>query len=145
MKNIALFTTLLTIFTLVFSFTSVFAAEGVMNNAGETIKNVTENTKNVVENVTAGAGTAIKDGFNTVEHTTSNTLDNAKARTTNTTATPNTYGTTRTATTTNAKFAGMTATGWTWTIMAILGILIIGSVWFYARRNSRDEKKDSNM
>lgn len=145
MKNIALFTTLLTILTLIFSFTSAYAAEDLLNNAGATIKNVTEGTKNVVENVTSNAGKAVKSGVNTTENATTGTINNTKSATTNTTTTANTYGANRTSTTSNVKVAGMTATGWTWAIIAVLGVLIIASVWFYAKRNNSDERKDSNV
>lgn len=56
--------------------------------------------------------------------------------------TMNDYAATRTSTTAPAKFAGMTATGWTWFIMAILGILIVAMILYYG--NQKVDTHDVN-
>lgn len=145
MKKILLFSSILFGVFLASSFSAVLATDGNMNTAGQSIQNVAEGARSVVQNAVSGAENAVAKGGQAVANTTQN-MTNA-GTTKNTTNTGNTiaqgttnYNTTRTATDTTAKFAGMTATGWTWFIVAILGALIVGFVWYYAKQPKENYK-----
>lgn len=146
MKKILLFSSILFGVFLASSFSAVLATDGNMNTAGQSIQNAAEGARSVVQNTVSGAENAVAKGGQTVANTAQN-MTNA-GTTKNTTNTGNTiaqgtttnYNTTRTATGTTAKFAGMTATGWAWFIVAILGALIVGLVWYYAKQPKENYK-----
>ena len=54
-------------------------------------------------------------------------INTAEARTTN-----NGYTATRTSTAQDT-FMGMNATAWTWLIIGVLGVLVIGLIWYYGK------------
>ena len=47
-------------------------------------------------------------------------------------------GTTRTTDTTNGTFLGMSSNTWTWFVLAIVAIAIVGLVWYYAMQNKNE-------
>ena len=102
----------------------VGGAENVMENAGNGIvsgvRNVTSAGQNTMENATDNMGNRTMDGMTTDD------TDYTATRTTTRMATDTTTGT----------FLGMSATMWTWLIMAIVGVAIIALVWMYAKQNN---------
>lgn len=126
MKKVLLFSSILFSFILFFSCSSVLATT---NTATQAVKNTTEATKNVVMNVTSTTGNAMK-----------NTVAASKPSTN----TANSYEAQRTSTETT-KVAGMTATGWAWFIVSILGILIIAMILFYAKQNNVSDQNNNKQ
>lgn len=121
-----------------------FAENGTMNNA----RNAVMSTGNAVGNVVSGAANAVADGAKDLTNgaaAVGNNMTNANGDTendaTNTLDTNNgMFGTTdgnytaeRTATTNNNLF-GMSDTTWTWLIMGIVGLTIVGLVWYYGKQ-----------
>ena len=129
--------------------TSVFAAN---NEIGDSLNKAGNSVRNVID----GAGTVIKDGVNGItngvqnagnavsngSHTVGNTISNTNTQNTNTDN--DGYNATRTieprTTTarTNNTFLGMSGTTWTWFILAIAALAIIGLVWYYAMQNKNE-------
>lgn len=132
------------IIAIVFSFSVCFAAEDVLKDAANTVRDAVNNTEDAVEGTMNNAGNAIHDTTEKAENTmenagntvrnTGNTLEkDAKNTTSKVTNTNNNgYTATRTATNGNATFMGMNATAWTWLILGIAGIAIIAVVWYYS-------------
>lgn len=135
MKKLALFSSILIALVLGFSFSPVLATDGNMQSAGNTIKNAADGAKNVVQGAITGTENVVSNGANGVKNATGNVGNTAKAATT-TNTTNGTYTANRTATNTPVKVAGMTATTWTWLIVAVLGALIIGLIYYYAKQNN---------
>ncbi len=131
---------------------NVFAANNElgdsMNKAGNTVRNVVGGAENVVEDAAGAIGTGIKDTANAVGsgvRDLGNTFSAGAARVTNNDNMNNdNYTTTRTATTraattgNNATFLGMSANTWTWFILAIVTLAIVGLVWYYAMQNKNE-------
>lgn len=123
---------------LILTTSCVFAANSEindsMNKSGNTIKNVVGGAENVIE----GAGSAIGSGIRDL----GNTFANGASRVTNNGNNQNTgYTTTRTATARtadNGTFLGMNSTTWTWFVLAIATIAIVGLVWYYAMQNKNE-------
>lgn len=136
-----LYITLFTILAiLTFSFSYTFAANNIAVVDG--IRNVVGGAENVMEDAGNGIVSGIRNvtsaGQNTMENVTGN-MDN-KTMGSMTTDNDN-YTATRTTTrmatdTTTGTFLGMSATMWTWLVMAIVGIAIIALVWMYAKQNN---------
>ena len=132
---------LLTIIALVFFTSSVFATNETkdsMTKAGNTVRNVVGGAENVVEDAAGAIGTGVKDIGNAVRDGAegfTNTFNNNDARTYNATRT-----TTRRAgeSTTTGSFLGMSANTWTWLVLAIAAIAIVGLVWYYAMQNKNE-------
>lgn len=142
---------------IVFSFSTCFAntAQDISNG----VKNAVDNTKNAVENAGKGISDtsknitgAIENGANNMANNTMNNINNnvktnmnngnTFARTNGVTGT-NRYTATRTAAG-GATFMGMTATTWTWLILGIAAIAIVGMVWYYSMqtRSSHYDNRD---
>ena len=123
--------------------TYVFAADNMMNSIENGAKNVAEGVGNIVEkgvdatkNVANGVAKGAQDL--TAGITKNNNTGNSN------------YGTTRTSTRTTAamqdsEFAGMSAWGWSWIIIGVLGIAIVALVWYYGMQQSKEQKEDINM
>ena len=136
-----LYITLFTILAiLTFSFSYTFAANNIAVVDG--IRNVVGGAENVMEDAGNGIVSGIRNvtsaGQNTMENVTGN-MDN-KTMGSMTTDNDN-YTATRTTTrmatdTTTGTLLGMSATMWTWLVMAIVGIAIIALVWMYAKQNN---------
>lgn len=122
-------------FFLIVSTSFVFAANteigNSMNTAGNTIKNVVGGAENVIENGASAIGTGIKDLGNTFADGASRVTNNRNTG----------YTSTRTATARtadNGTFLGMNSTTWTWFVLAIATIAIVGLVWYYAMQNKNE-------
>ena len=126
---------------------NVFAANNElgdsMNKAGNTVKNVVGGAENVVEDAAGAIGTGVKNTANAVGtgvKDLGNTFSTGAARVTNNDHRNNSnYTTTRTATTGNqATSLGMSANTWTWFVLAIVTLAIVGLVWYYAMQNKNE-------
>ena len=135
---------MITISILLISLTSIsFAASTLSNNVknttnaiGGAVANTADHAKNAlatgkqkVENGLSNAKNAVTDS---VEKTTNSTKNasNAMANTMNNM--DNNYNATRTST--DTQFMGMTSQGWTWLILGIVALAIVGLVWYYGRQ-----------
>lgn len=122
---------------------AVFANEGGLQKAGDAVRNTVGGAENAIEGAAGGVANGVKGGLNTAGEATKNTVDDAKngMNTAGTTA-RNTgndgYDATRTATA-GGTFAGMNSTVWTWFILAIAALAIIGLVWYYAMQTRSQE------
>lgn len=140
---------LLTVATLVFFTSSVFAAnnevQDSMTSAGNTVRNVVGGAENVVENAAGAIGTGVRDIGNAVS--------NGVERMTNNDGNNNDrvgYDATRTGTTrttdgaNNGTFLGMNSNTWTWFVLAIAAIAIVGLVWYYAMQNKNEYNNNNH-
>ncbi len=137
-----LFFTILTILTLTFSFTYVFANNG-MQDAVNGVRNAIGGAENAVENTAKDVSNASKDVTGDIEKggktATNNIMSDTKGDTDNgknmmsmgSQNDDNSYTATRTATDT-PTFMGMSSTSWTWLILGIAALAIIGLVWYYS-------------
>lgn len=123
---------------LILTTSCVFAANNEfsdsMNKSGNTIKNVVGGAENVIEGAGSAIGTGIRDLGNTFADGAARVTNNGNTRN-------NGYQTTRTATnptTNNGTFLGMSSTTWTWFVLAIATIAIVGLVWYYAMQNKNE-------
>lgn len=117
-----------------------------MNKTGNTIKGAAEGARNVVGNVengveagAAGVMNGIKDLGNTFSAGASRVTNDAnRAMTSNN----NNYSATRTST--GGTFMGMNGNTWTWFILAIAALAIVGLVWYYAMQNDTNRANNDN-
>lgn len=132
---------------LMFATSYVFAANNEMGDslhkASNTVRNVVGGAENAVGNAASTIGTGVKD--------LGNTFTDGAARVTNngTNQVNNGYNATRTATTRAATtggdtFLGMSANVWTWFVLAIAAIAIVGLVWYYAMQNNNEYNNNNN-
>lgn len=108
-------------------------AKNIASDVGGAISSGVGATKNTLEN----AGNMISNG---AQNVTSGATGTTARTTTNAT---NTYTATKTSTA-NVKVAGMTATGWAWLIVGILGVAIVALVWFYGRQHETESYSSNN-
>lgn len=128
-----------------------FAADEIKNgamDAANTVRNVVGDAENGVENVAKDAAGAIRKGTNDVENAGENITGDVKnganniekdtknARNDISSSTNDGYTATRTA----SGMFGTNNTMWTWLILAIVAVAIIGLIWYYVAQNkSHDE------
>ena len=120
--------TLLAILSL-FAVSYTFATTNAVND----VRNVVGGAENVIEDAGKGIVNGVKDGMNTVKNGAKDVVKNGMndmGRTTNN------YTATRTATTTdNGLLGNVSNTVWSWLIIAIVAIVIVALVLFYANQN----------
>lgn len=123
---------------LIFITTNVFAANNnfgqSMNNAGNGIRNVVGGAENVVEDAVGGIGAGVQNIGNALTQgdTNNDNMDNGSLENGG-------YTATRTATpraTSDNNAMGINSNIWTWIILGIAAVLIVGLVWYYAKQNS---------
>lgn len=124
---------ILLVLAIVLSFTTslVFATTNDMvSNAGNSVKNVVSDVGNGIKNGAEDIKDGIKDMGNGVSNmmTTDKNTDNMSNERTMSTNN-NGYTATRTASTTNTDSSNTLT--WTWFIIAVATILIVGLVWYY--------------
>ncbi len=135
--------TLLVALFLICTTSFVFAAE----NAGSEIQDSLNKAGNSVGNVVNGTGNVVRDGVGAVENgleSLGNTFASGASRVTNNNNANrnNNYTTTRTST--GTTFAGMSANTWTWFILAIAGVAIVGLIWYYSMQNDTERRTHHN-
>ncbi len=134
------FSLLIVLFLLFFT-SNVFAANNEMgdsmNKAGNTVRNVVGGAENVVEDTAGAIGSGVRDLGNTVSDGVSRVTNNGN----------DDYTATRTATaraTDNGTFLGMSANTWTWLVLAIVTIAIVGLVWYYVAQNKSEYNSNNH-
>lgn len=120
-------------FCLIFSISFVFAnsEDAVIATTNNSIKSNTLTNENKEGNITKQTSAAVK-----------NVMDASKNSMNNTKNSLENYTATQTSAETQVKFAGMTATGWTWFILAILAVLIVSLIWYYASQRTRSNSNN---
>ena len=123
--------TLLAILSL-FAVSYTFATTNAVND----VRNVVGGAENVIEDAGKGIVNGVKDGMNTVKNGAKDVGNDVKNGMNDMGRTTNNYNATRTATTTdNGLLGNVSNTVWSWLIIAIVGIVIIALVLFYANQN----------
>lgn len=141
-KKLFITAIVLAIFTFAF-IPNAFANTG-MDNAVNGIRNFVGGTENVMENAGKGVVNGVKDGVNAVGNgarDVANGIDNGMNRDNRTSdMTPNNggYTATRTSADTGATglFGNVSNDIWTWMVLAIVGIIIVALVMYYAKQNN---------
>lgn len=117
------------LFALLFISTISFANNDIKDGVHSATDTVIDGASNLVNDARKGVGAientvenGAKDIGNAIYH------DNTNGYTTTRTAT--------TGTTTN----GMNSTLWTWVILAVAAVVIIGLIWYYASQNNHVDK-----
>lgn len=146
MKKFLMLTTIL-FATIALSTSYSFANNSAMEQMRNSVRNVVGGTENVVEGAAKNGSNAIKGGFNTMGNMTNSAVHGTtNAFNNNTTAyypTNHRDGYTATRTATNTTFAGMNGTVWTWLIIGVAAIAVIGFIWYYAmQKTSEPTKRD---
>lgn len=121
---------------------TVFAAgelQDSMDKAGANIKNAVEGTGNVIKDGASAVGNGVKDLGDSMKNGVNTTTG---AMTANNNDGDTGYTAVRTAT--DGTFMGMNGTTWTWFILAIAALAIIGVVWYYAMQNSSEYREENN-
>lgn len=122
------FIVLFILFALLFISTISFANNDIKDGVHSATDTVIDGASNLANDARKGVGAienTIEDGAKDIGNAVFN--DNAD------------YTTTRTATTTNASNS-MNSTLWTWVILAVAAVVIIGLIWYYASQNNHVEK-----
>ncbi len=150
------------IISLIFSITVSANTNDIKNAAGDVtnfVRNAVGGAENVVEDAAKGAAGAIKSGTNAVENggerigndvknDVADTKDSMMSNNTNSMigaggtngsdrmqGTNNNYTATRTSTTSDVTFLGISNTVWTWLIIGLTAIAIISLIVYYMREN----------
>ena len=134
MKKVLKSITLLLITSFILLFSNCFSNANVMNSikedmkkAGSTIENTFNDGMNATKNTINDMKNGTENAKNTITRSMTTTNDNYTAERTNT----------------EGSFLGMNSMMWTWLIMAILAVAIIGLVWYYASQ-SKNSYLDSD-
>ena len=112
------------------------AVDGTANLAND-VRSGIQNAENAVENGVKNIGNAISDGAQNMENEMSD--DNMNNVGSAITDDNNGYTTTRTSTADAGATGVMDSSVWTWVILAIAGVVIIGLVWYYAAQHNDRE------
>ena len=127
--------TLLAILSL-FAVSYTFATTNAVND----VRNVVGGAENVIEDAGKGIVNGVKDGMNTVKNGAKDVGNDVKNGMNDMGRTTNNYTATRTATTTdNGLLGNVSNTVWSWLIIAIVSIVIVALVLFYAYHNDDNE------
>lgn len=144
-----LFVTAIILAVLSFFLVSFSYANTNMDNAVNNIRNFVGGTENAIEDAGQDVSNGIKNGMNTVGNDAKNVTNgvgnamnnngtnNNKMRTTTMNGN-NGYTAARTSTDTGATglFGNITNNVWTWAILAVVGIVIVALVMYYAKQNN---------
>lgn len=101
--------------------------QNVVNGAGTILKDAGEGIKDGAQNI----GEDIKDGARNVGEAVNNGARDM-------TRSDNNDGYTATRTNDNGTIMGMSGTAWTWLVLAIAALAIVGLVWYYAMQNKNE-------
>lgn len=144
------------LFILIIPFTICYANDDDMKKASDSAKNAVSGAENAVEgaaknmgNAIQNIGNSIKDGAHQAKNEVKNSMDktgnniqNGLNNIGNTMNNNNSdYNATRTAA--EGTFMGMTSNTWSWLILGIAAVAIIGLVWYYSVQLN-DNKRNKN-
>ena len=120
-------------------------AKNAVMNVGNSIGNAAGTAKNAVvngaEDITGGAAMLGNDAMNTTHDMDMDARTDADSATGVIGNGDDDYTATRTSTTGDTNFLGMSTAAWTWLIIGIVGIAIVALVWYYG---SQYEHKNYN-
>lgn len=105
-----------------------------LDKTGDSVRNVAEDVMNGVDGNNRNMG---NNNNNNTNHNTTNTNRNRNAYTDNN-AFSNGYNAVRTSVDDTAT-GNMSTTTWVWIILAVVAIVIVGMVWYYAVQNNNDK------
>lgn len=161
MKKILFSIIIVIISALVFSVHSYATMDNnTVNNIGNAVKDATHKAENVTEGAAKGAANMIKDGTNNLKNGMSNMANDAKEAGNNVKNGTESIGNNikegiNNATNTNDYTASRTAANsgtnnnalmnpetWSWIIIGVVAIAIIGLFWYYATRTKKDNHHD---
>ena len=158
-RKVTLIAIIALIISLIFSISVSANTNDIKNAAGDTanfVRNAVGGAENVVEDAAKGAAGAIKSGTNAIENggerigndvkngmtdmKDTMTFNNTNSmvgtsRTDGTSGSSSNYTATRTSSTGQFTFLGISNTVWTWLIIGITAIAIISLIVFYMRQN----------
>lgn len=140
------FITIATILSiLLFGITYSFAGNNMGEDAVEGIRNFVGRAENVVEDTAKDVGEGIRTGITDVKDAAQNTTSSM----TRDTKADADYTATRTSTRTTSNnsgnsFLNMGATGWSLFIIATLGIITVGLVWYYGKQHEIKTNNNDN-
>lgn len=140
------FITIATILSiLLFGITYSFAGNNMGEDAVEGIRNFVGGAENVVEDTSKDVGEGIRTGITDVKDAAQNTTSSM----TRDTKADADYTATRTSTRTTSNnsgnsFLNMGATGWSLFIIATLGIITVGLVWYYGKQHEIKTNNNDN-
>ncbi len=97
-----------------------------VNNGVNTVRNAVGGAENVVENAAKGATTTVRDGLNNTENITHNTMQNSQTSATRTS----------TIAATDTTNNNVSNTVWTWFIVGIVALIVIGIIWYMLSRKN---------
>lgn len=101
-------------------------AGNAVKDAGNTLTNGANQMGNEIKDSANKAGNSIENGANNVKDAIDNNNDNSD------------YDATKTSG--EGTFMGMTSTTWSWLILGIAAIVIIGIVWYYSVQLNHNKK-----
>ncbi len=141
-KKLIISTILLTIISLL-TFSYTFAANNGMENAANDVRNFVGGAENAIEDAGKDAANGIRSGINAIgdgaKNLTNDTQNGMSGMDegTGTTGTGD-YTATRTGSDTDGAglLTGVSNNVWTWLVIAIVGIVIVALVMFYAKQNT---------
>lgn len=133
--------------SLIFATSFVFAASELKDSAdktGETMQNVVNGAGTVLKD----AGEGIKDGAQNIGEDIKDGARNVGEAVNNgardMTRTDNNDRYTARRTSDNGTIMGMSGTTWTWLVLAIAALAIVGLVWYYAMQNKNEYNNHHN-
>lgn len=137
------FITIITIFAILLFGVSSFAnTNNMMSDAANGVRNVVGGAENAIEGAASGIGNGIRNGISAIGNTMQDAGNNMQEGMTTDTNNDNNYDATRTATTRTITTAndtntilGMGPRAWSLFILATLGIITVGLVWYYGKQN----------
>ena len=138
-KKLFITAIVLAIFT--FAFIPNVFANTDMDNAVNGIRNFVGGAENVMEDAGKSVVNGVKDGANAVGNgarDVANGIDNGMNRDNRTSGNNGGYTATRTSADTGATglFGNVSNDVWTWMVLAIVGIIIVALVMYYAKQNN---------
>lgn len=143
-----IFIMLFVLFSLLFVNTTCFAttiiAENSMQNAGDTMKNALQDAGNNIKNGAQNLGDDVKNGVQNGGNAIKDMTNNGNTNNPTTPGenmginTPTDYTASRTST---AGDSANTGTMWTWIIVALIAVVIIGIMWYYMAKNTRSNNR----
>ena len=149
------FITIITIFAVLLFGVSSFADNNnnnIAQDAVDGVRNVVGGAENAIEGAVSGIGNGISNGMSAIGNTMQDAGNNMRGGMTTDTNNGNNYDATRTTTTrtiatnndTNT-ILGMGPRAWSLFILASLGIITVGLVWYYGKQNEiRYQHDDEN-
>lgn len=147
MKRLFTFTAIL--FTVIAFLTGYsYANNTAMEQMKDSIRNAVGGTENVVEDAAKNGADGVKKGFNSLGNTTNSVVHGISDGMNNTTSgyplDNDNNNDDYTARRTNTTFAGTNGTMWTWLIIGIAAIAVLGFLWYYSMQKASD-KNDKNQ